>query len=680
MSILYEKVSVLKGVGKRREQTLSSVGILTLYDLLNYFPRKYRDLSETTLIRDLCAGEIYAVTAKVLSDVDMKKTRSGLDMYTFIVSDGSADMTVNLFNQAYLAGKLEKGKTFIFYGKVQYFGLGKAMSSPQIELPENAGIIPVYPLVKGLTQKLLRGLMKEALAKCSEEFLPAVPEDIINEYELLPLRDAFENIHFPRSNEMLADAKRRLVFEEFFEFSVGVGALKRRTGNARSISLNRQTDMKKFYDTLPYELTGAQKRVIRECLSDMKKSVPMSRIVQGDVGSGKTVVAAALMYYTVKNGSQACMMAPTEILALQHYNTLSSIFESFGIRSALLTGSTPKKKRSDILSSLINGDTDILIGTHAVIQSNVSFKNLALAITDEQHRFGVVQRSELSEKGLAPHRLVMSATPIPRTLALIMYGDLDISVIDELPPGRKKISTFLVDSSYHVKMYKYLRAEISSGAQAYVVCPLVEDAEDDSVKSAVEYASELTSLILRGVPVKYLHGRMSAAEKEKALLEFKENKISVLVSTTVIEVGVDVPNASIMVIENAERFGLSQLHQLRGRIGRGAKKSYCFLVSDTESSLARERLEAFCKTTDGFEISRKDLELRGPGEFLGKNQSGNGMFRMGNLVTDMKVLEQAQSAAEKLWKINGWYKKEEYSLLRKAVSRMFSRAEFDILS
>ncbi|PWM43856.1 MAG: ATP-dependent DNA helicase RecG [Clostridiales bacterium] len=680
MNILSEKVSVLKGIGKRREQTLSSVGILTLSDLLNYFPRKYRDLSKTTPIRDLCDGEIYAVSAKVVSDVKQKKTRTGLDMYTVTVSDNSDEMTVTLFNQAYLAGKLEKGKTFIFYGKVQAFGLGMSMTSPQVEEIENAVILPIYPLVKGLTQKLLRSLVGEALEKCKDAFSHTLSESIMQEYNLLTLLQAYNNVHFPQSDEMLSRARERLVFEEFFEFSVGIGALKRRAVKTKGIALSTQSDLNKFFNILPYELTGAQKRVIQECLSDMKKPVPMSRIVQGDVGSGKTVVAAALMYHTVKNGAQACMMAPTEILAIQHYDGLSKLLGEFGIHTALLTGSTRKKARTQILESLVKGEIDVLIGTHALIQNTVAFKNLALTITDEQHRFGVVQRSELSEKGLSPHKLVMSATPIPRTLALIMYGDLDISVIDELPPGRKKVSTFLVDSTFHTRMFKYLRGEIANGSQAYVVCPLVEESEDDTIKSAVEYASELTSLLLRGVSVKYLHGRMSPSEKEKALIEFKENKISVLVSTTVIEVGVDVPNASIMIIENAERFGLSQLHQLRGRVGRGAKKSYCFLVSDTESLSARERMEAFCQTTNGFEISQKDLELRGPGEFLGKNQSGDDMFKVGNLVKDIDILKKAQTAAENLWHIKGWYKMDEYRSLRQAVSKMFSHAEFDILS
>ena len=435
-----------------------------------------------------------------------------------------------------------------------------------------------------------------------------------------------------------------------------------------------------FLKTLPYALTGAQKRALDDCLCDLKKKTPMSRIVQGDVGSGKTVVAAAVMYYVAKCGRQSCLMAPTEILAVQHYASFQKLFDGLNINCALLTGSSSAADRRQILAGLSSGEIDVLIGTHAVFQKDVGFKDLALAVTDEQHRFGVAQRSRLSEKGRGTHILVMSATPIPRTLAMILYGDMDISVIDELPPGRQKISTHLVDGSYHDRMYSYLRDECLKGAQAYVVCPLVEENDYEELRSAVEYADRLCREHLKGISVQYLHGKMKGKEKERILRDFADGKTQVIVSTTVVEVGVDVPNATIMIIENSDRFGLLQLHQLRGRVGRGKKKSYCFVVSDTKNEKTSERLNAFCSTSDGFEISRKDLELRGPGDFFGQRQSGLPIFRHADLLSDMQTLEQARSAAEEIVNDPLWFTDETLVGLKDSVIELFDRVDFNIFS
>ena len=499
-------------------------------------------------------------------------------------------------------------------------------------------------------------------------------------YSLCSLSEAYRQIHFPSSLEDREKALRRFAFEELLLFSLGILTLRSRNRKLIGNPVEGDCDVSEFLKTLPYALTGAQKRALDDCLCDLKKKTPMSRIVQGDVGSGKTVVAAAVMYYVAKCGRQSCLMAPTEILAVQHYASFQKLFDGLNINCALLTGSSSAADRRQILAGLSSGEIDVLIGTHAVFQKDVGFKDLALAVTDEQHRFGVAQRSRLSEKGRGTHILVMSATPIPRTLAMILYGDMDLSVIDELPPGRQKISTHLVDGSYHDRMYSYLLDECLKGAQAYVVCPLVEENDNEELRSAVEYADRLCREHLKGISVQYLHGKMKGKEKERILRDFADGKTQVIVSTTVVEVGVDVPNATIMIIENSDRFGLSQLHQLRGRVGRGKKKSYCFVVSDTKNEKTLERLNAFCSTSDGFEISRKDLELRGPGDFFGQRQSGLPIFRHADLLSDMQTLEQARSAAEEIVNDPLWFTDETLVGLKDSVIELFDRVDFNIFS
>lgn len=670
---LNNSITGLKGVGAKRAETLQKLGIETIGDLLDYYPRTYLDLSNTVKIREIIDGEPAAVRATLVTDVSVKKTGRGgsLTLYSFIVSDGADTMQITLFNQKYTAEKLMRGGEYIFYGKGEVTGFFKTIKSPLIELPDNAAIMPVYPLSAGVTQKFLRSSTRAALDSCSEHIKETLPDRIIKKYCILSRKEAYEKIHFPKTLADSESALRRFVLEELLYFILGISVLKKKNRKRVSVPLSSPVDMSVFYSALSFELTNAQKRVINECLEDLKRPVSMTRLVQGDVGSGKTVVAAAIMFYAKMCGGQSAMMAPTEVLAVQHHENLSALFSKLGVTCALLTGSTGAAERRRIREGILSGEIDILIGTHALIQKDVSFKKLSLVIADEQHRFGVNQRSALTEKGENPHTLIMSATPIPRTMALILYGDLDVSVIDELPKGRQKISSFVVNSQSHEKMYGYLREQIMQGRQAYVVCPLIEENDESETRSVIEFSEQLAEKYLRGINICYLHGKMPPKEKEAVLKNFAEGKISVLVSTTVIEVGINVPNATVMIIENAEKFGLSQLHQLRGRVGRGSHKSWCFLVTDHQGQ-TRSRLENFCKTTDGFEISRQDLELRGPGDLFGSRQHGLPGLRLASLA-DMDSLRDAQQIASEIAAQKGWYSLPENAEIAAAVVRLFGK-------
>lgn len=696
-------ITNISGIGKKRAELLKKAGIETLNDLLDYFPRNYLDLSNPVKIKELNDGDSVFVSAVVCSAVIEKRIKN-LVIYKFDVSDINCEdnfgsisrLTIKLFNQKFLASSIKEGMLLHLIGKVNISGFKAEMTSPIIEFGKDFGFKAIYPLKNGISQTLLRNAFKTLFfGKFNPDFesdeitLPAelaeetLPQTILDKYKLCSKAEAYLKIHFPKSMEDVETAKRRLAFEELFIFQTGLLLMKKRIKTQKAPPLSKDSDMQYFYGLLPFELTFAQKRVISEALEDFKKPCPMSRIVQGDVGSGKTIVAAALFYHTKKNGFQSCLMVPTEILAIQHYNDLTPLLNNCGLRLALLTGSTTAKEKKRIKQELAAGEIDLLIGTHALIENSVEFKNLALAITDEQHRFGVRQRALLSEKGeegLSAHVLVMSATPIPRTLALILYGDLDISVIDEMPKGRKKVSTFLLDSSYNQRMYQYIKKEAQKGFQAYVVCPLVEEGEDENLKAVTAFADEIRRKYLDGINVEFLHGKMSGKEKDKLLKAFTENKISVLVSTTVIEVGVNVPNSTIMIIQNAERFGLSQLHQLRGRVGRGSKKSYCFLISDSKNEQSIERLKAFCKTNDGFEISKKDLEIRGPGDFFGKRQHGLPEFKVADIVNDANLITYTKVEVQKLTQDPEWYKKEEYAALKSAIIHFFERNQKENIS
>ncbi len=645
---LNSNIKYIKGVGEKRAELFNKLGIFDVDSLLRFFPRKYEDWSNTKSVLEAENGENVAVKATMITPVKEAMIRRGMTLYKCRFSDGESIINVTIFNNKYLAKALRVYEDYVLYGKLEKNFTAASMSSPKIEkLDTGVRVHPIYPATGKLTSNAIAKVVKTALDSLGE--IPETLSDSIrNEYGLTSLDRAIRQIHFPDSDRDMAEARKRLIFEELLTLQLGM--LKLKSANKSETSLQIKRDYtKEFCTLLPYELTGAQKRAIAECTQDMKKSVPMARLLQGDVGSGKTAVGAGLVYTVCKNGYQAALMAPTEILAFQHYEGLSAMLGKADIKVELLTGSTKAKDKREIKARLMAGEIDLLIGTHALIQNDVEFKNLGLVITDEQHRFGVKQRASLAEKGKGVHTLVMSATPIPRTLGLILYGDLDISVLDELPPGRQEIRTDVVDSRYNARLYKFMKDAIARGEQCYVICPMVEESEEtEGLKSAEQFADELSQGAFAGYNIGLLHGKMKPKEKEKVMSAFAGGDICLLVATTVVEVGVDVPNATIMVIENAERFGLSQLHQLRGRIGRGSKKSYCVLISDSKSENAKERLLTMKKYSDGFRIADEDLKTRGPGDFFGERQHGLPKLRIADMLEDMEVLMLTQECAHKI--------------------------------
>lgn len=653
MADLTTDIQYIKGIGPQRAKALAKLGIFTLRDLLSWFPRRYDDRRETRHIADLQPGECACVAAMVATAPQLSHVRKGLDLVKLRAVDETGTLDVTFFNQAWLKNSLLQGETYVFYGKAEGNLLRRQMVNPVVE-PEGRGqftgrIVPIYSLTAGVSQLVLSRSIRQGLDECGELLEDILPPALRQSHALCHSGYAYENIHFPASPEALDIARRRLAFEELFLFTIGLKRLRdRREGVA--VAPCRGVDLQPFYDALPFALTAAQRRCVDEATADLRSGRPMNRLCQGDVGSGKTMVAAACVYFMVRNGRQAALMAPTEILAQQHYNGLAPLLEGLGIRCALLTGSMPARMKKSIGAQLADGSIDFAIGTHALISEGVDFVDLGLVVTDEQHRFGVAQRSALSAKGDSPHMLVMSATPIPRTLALILYGDLDVSVIDQLPPGRQSIDTFAVPSSYHQRLYAFLHKQAAQGRQAYIVCPMVEEGEEgaDERKAVTEYAAMLRSGPLSDLRVACVHGRMKAKEKDAVMSAFAAHETDVLVATTVIEVGVDVPNAAVMVIENAERFGLSQLHQLRGRVGRGSHKSYCVLVSDNKNEETRERLQVMTRTGDGFQIAEEDLRLRGPGDFFGQRQHGLPGLKVADLGCDTLLLRETRSAAEEL--------------------------------
>jgi len=653
MSDLSRDVRYIKGIGEQRAKALAKLDIYTLRDLLTWFPRKYDDRREAKRIADLQPGETACVEAMVAAPPTLSHIRRGLDLVKLRAVDESGTLDVTFFNQAWLKNNLHQGEIYIFYGTAEGNLLRRQMTNPVVEPAgrrEFTGrIVPVYPLTAGISQLILSRSMRQGLDACRDILPDILPDELRLQHSLCRIGYAYENIHFPDSPEALDIARRRLAFEELFLFTIGLKRLRNRRETV-DVTPCKPADMAPFYAALPFTLTGAQLRSIDEAITDMRSGRPMNRLCQGDVGSGKTMVAAACVYFMVRNGRQAALMAPTEILAQQHYAGLAPLLENMGIRCALLTGSTTSKTKRSICGQLLSGEIDFAIGTHALISEGVEYADLGLVVTDEQHRFGVAQRSALSAKGHTPHMLVMSATPIPRTLALILYGDLDVSVINELPPGRQPVDTFAVSGSYHPRLYNFIRKLAGEGRQAYIVCSLVAENEDapDERKAVTEYTKALQAGPLSDLRIACVHGKMKPKEKEAVMSAFAAHEIDVLVSTTVIEVGVDVPNAAVMVIENAERFGLSQLHQLRGRVGRGKHKSYCVLVSDSKSEETRARLKIMTQTGDGFRIAEEDLRLRGPGDFFGVRQHGLPGLRIADLGCDTKLLQEAQAAAEEL--------------------------------
>ena len=678
MARLGDPVTILKGVGEAKAKLFANLNIFTLGDLICHFPRGYEDRTKLVTISELSPDVPACFRATVMNNPRTAHIRKGLDMTKVQLADTTGRLNVTFFNNRFAAGQLEYGREYIFYGAVSGDFVGYNMTNPVFENPDSPGlttrrVLPIYPLTAGLTNAAVGKAVLQALAVCDP---PAeiLPEAVRAEYGILPAEEAYHAIHQPRDMEQAVQAKKRLIFEEFFVFSAGL-SLMRSSRAEKKCTPYHNFNMKPFYGSLPFALTGAQSRAVEEILSDFRSGKPMNRLVQGDVGSGKTMVAAAAAYCAAGNGAQTALMAPTEILAEQHYASLSKLFAPLGITVDLLTGSMTVRQKREARERLASGETQVVVGTHALLTDATRFLRLGLVIADEQHRFGVAQRSKLSEKGEDPHLLVMSATPIPRTLALLMYGDLDVSILDELPPGRQTVETFLVGESYRARINAFIRKQVAEGHQCFVVCPAVEENQELGVKAASAWAETLQQTVFPDLRIALLHGQMKGAEKEAAMAAFARGEADVMVATTVIEVGVDVPNATLMVIEDADRFGLSQLHQLRGRVGRGKAKSYCILTSHNRNPETLQRLKALCKTNDGFRIAEEDLKLRGPGDFFGSRQSGLPAFRVGDLSCDLATLKQAQTASAQWIDAHGTEDTPEARALRERIGELFSRAE-----
>lgn len=666
-------IEKLKGVGPKSGELFRKLGIDTVGAMIRFYPRTYEDWSNPYSISEAPTDTPACVKAAVEEVSRPVRIRGGMVLLKAQVTDGEDRMSLTFFNQAYLYDKLREGGEMLFYGTVKKLGNYYEMASPVIADPLAAGIHPIYPKTAGLSAKKLENAAKSALDMLPQKINDPLPEEIRCRYDLCDLGEALHNVHFPDSFEALERARTRLAFEELLILQLGIANM--RGGRKKTTPTHIEHDVSdEFICRLPFTLTGAQKRAIGECVTDMLSSpYPMNRLVQGDVGSGKTAVAAAVCYTAAKNGLQCTFMAPTEILARQHYESLSALLQSAGLRCELLTGSTKAAQRREICSGLENGDIDIIIGTHALISDEINFCRLGLVVTDEQHRFGVAQRSALITKGSDPHILVMSATPIPRTLALMIFGDLDLSILDELPPGRQKTATYLIDSSKRIRALGFIKKHIQEGHQAYIVCPLVGQSEMSELQSAEEYEQMLQGSLLSDARIGLLHGKMKPRDKEKVMAQFSAGELDVLVSTTVVEVGVDVPNATVMLIENAERFGLSQLHQLRGRVGRGKEKAFCIMITDNQSNTTQERLRVMCKTNDGFRIADEDLRLRGPGDFFGSRQHGLPELKAAGM-SDMEQLENTREAAHSILLCDPTLSFPEHRGLAFETDRLFSRA------
>lgn len=678
MAKLSDPITMLKGVGEVRAKQLAQLNIFTLRDLICHFPRGYEDRTKLVPIEKLEPDVPACFRAMVMNTPRTSHIRKGLDLTKVQVADSTGRLNVTFFNSRFAAQQLEYGREYIFYGAVSGDFIGYSMTNPVFEAPESQPvttrrILPIYPLTAGLTNAALLRLVQQALAVCGlpEEILPA---EVREKYGILPAERAYFAIHEPNSMAEAELAKKRMIFEEFFVFSAGLSLI-RAARKEKKTEPYTDFDMVPFYDSLPFTLTGAQSRAVGEILEDFRRGIPMNRLVQGDVGSGKTMVAAAAAYCAARNGAQIALMAPTEILAEQHFASLSALFVPLRVSVALLAGSMTGKQKKDVRERIAAGEVQVVIGTHALLSESTRFDNLGLVITDEQHRFGVGQRSRLSAKGEDPHLLVMSATPIPRTLALILYGDLDVSILDELPPGREPVDTFLVGESYRPRINAFIRKQVAEGHQCFVVCPAVEENEELGIKAASVWAETLQQTVFPDLRIALLHGQMKGAEKEAAMASFARGEADVMVSTTVIEVGVDVPNATLMVIEDADRFGLSQLHQLRGRVGRGKAKSYCILTTHNRNPETLQRLKALCKTTDGFKIAEEDLRLRGPGDFFGSRQSGLPAFRVADLGCDLAAMKDAQQASADWIDAYGASDTPEAKALRQRIGDLFARSE-----
>ncbi len=665
-----DDIKYIKGVGEAKAKAFHSIGVSTVGELLRFYPRAYEDWSKILPISQCVIGENVCIKGTVMFPVKNERVRGGMLIAKATITDGDDVVAATFFNNKYIDKMLKSGEEYLFYGKITLgkFAAREMITPMFIKTSQSVEIKPIYPQNKNITSKTIQSAVQNALEKI--DVIPEyLPQEIIEEYNLVSLDMAIRNIHFPKDDEDLQKARERLIFDELFILQLSLLSLKDENKEVKTGNIIEKDYTEEFFSLLPFKPTNAQKRAVKEAIYDMQKGKQMNRLLQGDVGSGKTAVAAAIVYSSSKNGMQSALMAPTEVLATQHYETFTKLFNGTGIKCELLVGSTKAKEKKEIKERLKKGEIDLIIGTHALIQEDVEFDRLGLVITDEQHRFGVKQRTGLCSKGENPHVYVMSATPIPRTLALIFFGDLNVSILDELPPGRQKIDTYSVTSAKRGSMFDYIRKHLDEGYQAYIVCPLVEESEMmQGIMSAEEYYKK-AQVPFNGYKLDLLHGKMTPKKKDEVMLKFKNGETQLLISTVVIEVGVDVPNAVIMVVENAERFGLSQLHQLRGRVGRGQAKSSCILVTDAKGDEAKARMRIMCETTDGFKIADEDLRLRGPGDFFGTRQHGLPKLKIADILTDTKILTQTQHLAMTIMEENRLFLNEEYRQIGRMVAK-----------
>ncbi|SJZ35353.1 ATP-dependent DNA helicase RecG [Garciella nitratireducens] len=666
---LIDSIEKIKGIGPKKKKEFKKMGIETIEDLICFYPRTYQDRTKIKKISDCRDGEYTGIIAKVIGNgMNIRVNNRNLIITKVSIENNGVIGEAIWYNKPFMKNILKIGKKYYLYGKINKRFYRIQIVSPDYKIIEDQKfiepeILPIYSTTSYLNQKEIRRYVRFTLDEMKGNIQEYLPDIIRKKYRLCEINFALENIHFPKDKEHYKIAKKRLIFDEFFSIQMALFLIKEQNKQQeKGIILKSTLELEKFIQQLPFQLTNAQNRVVEEIKKDFISGKIMNRLVQGDVGSGKTIIAAISLFIAYLNGYQGAMMAPTEILAIQHYVTLEKLYKNFGIRMLLLTGNMKPSEKKESIKKIRKGEVDIVIGTHAIIQENIEFFKLGLVITDEQHRFGVKQRAQLSNKGKNPHIMIMTATPIPRTLSFILYGDLDISIIDELPPGRKKVKTYQISSNLEEKLYSFVKEQIQMGRQAYIVCPLIEESENMEAYSITTLAQKLKKKYFCTEKIELIHGKMKNTQKQEIMQQFKQGNIDILLSTTIIEVGVDVPNASIMVIQNAERFGLAQLHQLRGRIGRGNSQSYCFLVTNKNNEIVNKRMKTMTDTNDGFIIAEKDLMMRGPGDFLGVRQHGLPEFKIANIFRDMNILKMTQKACKEVYEMKEKSTLEEYIL------------------